>query len=540
MCGLIGAFRADNAHLEKLDHFMWQGLYMSALRGMGGTGVGLVHREYGMDFAKSHVSSPNFLCSEEWDWIDKNFLGARAVLGHTRSATQGSVKTKNAHPFALVDETKGTGIMMIHNGHIKNWSSLTPHNYSHEVDSAHVAHSLFHRGAIPTLEMIEGAYTLIWYDLKEKTLNMARNDERELFYAVNKDKTCLWFMSELDMLSSVLKRNGIKHERQFWELPKFTLCTYDLTKTKLEPVLTGYTEKKPEPAYPNGRSGQPNSGHGYTNFTKDWPVVGDSIFANIRDDDAIALHLYKPIGDGENEVPEAQAYGYVYGTRSMDYGSIVRVNGISYRDWHDRIRWIKSCLPVKLTEIRRMIKNKDNSGTHTEYMATLNHDEVEVEMKRMSMSIGAKKRFDQAKKDREAAALAAGEGLPLPVPTTEPLTPQIVGPDGKGLGEPADVGPDVGGGSGGLPAILNEDGYVSYPQKVPGPRGTKIDFTEWELMALEGCHLCDGVILNNDIGQVEWWPYPNNPEDRKPEDVEYKMICPMCLIDPKRIEALVG
>lgn len=541
MCGLIGAFRADNANLTKLDHFMWQGLYMSALRGMGGTGVGLVHREYGLDLAKSHVSSPNFLCSEEWDWIDRHLTTARAALGHTRSATQGGVKTKNAHPFLMRDEEKGTGIMMIHNGHIKNWAQLSPHTYSHEVDSAHVCHSLFTRGAIPTLEMIEGAYTLVWYDLKEKTLNMARNQERELFYTTDKDKTCLWFMSELDMLSSVLKRNGIKHERNFHELPQFTLCTYDLTKKFLEPVLTEYKEKKPVPAYPNGRSGPTRNGNdGYKNFTKDWPAIGDSLFCNIRDDDDTALVLFKPIGDGENQVSQAFAYGYVYGTRSMDYGSIVRVNGIQYDDWHDRIRWIKNCLPCKITNVVRGVANKNGAGVHTEYTCVMDMDEVEIEIQRTASSIAARKQYLKSQKEREAVSDALAAGRALPIPSTPPASPRILGPDGKGIGESPNVGPGVGGGSGQLPTVLNEDGYVSYPQKVPGPRGTKIDYTDWELIALEGCYLCEGVILTQDLGHVDWWPYPNNPEDRKPEDIEYKMVCPTCINNPKRIEEMVG
>lgn len=543
MCGLIGAFRADDAHLQKLDHFMWQGLYMSALRGMGGTGIGLVHREYDMDFAKSHVSAPNFICSAEWEWAAKTMLNSRAVLGHTRSATLGAVKTKNSHPFSFEND-KGDGVIMIHNGTIKNWAELTPNTFHHEVDSAHVAYSLFTRGGLETLKMLEGAYTLIWYDRKTKSLNLARNEERELFYTQNKEKTTFWFASELDMLSSVLNRNGIPHEHKgFYELPKFTLVSYDLTKKVLEPILTEYEEKKYQPVFPSGNGGHyETSKEQARNFTKDWPMAGDGIWANVKSDPELALTLYKSIGDGENQVLEKHAYGFILGTRSMDYGSIVRINGVSYQEWNDSLKYLASCVPCKITRIERGVKNAGDNGTHTFYEVILDRDEVEAEIGRMKVSIKLKKTKEQASKVAEAA----GRNLP-PSKADKTNEPLGVGADGVKGSERngATVGPGDGGSTGGVAGrVITPMGISEVPPpfgKVPGPRGTKISIEKWREIAEDGCYFCNGSIIEGvDLGNVEWWEHPRNVEDRDPLDAEYQMVCPCCKADPKHIEALVG
>lgn len=549
MCGLVGAFRADNANLQKLDHFMWQGLYMSALRGMGGTGVGVVHKDYDTDFAKSHVSAPNFLCSEEWDWIDKQLLSCRAVLGHTRSATQGSVKTRNSHPF-MHEDKEGNGVLMIHNGHIKNWHALTPTMFHHEVDSAHVAHSIFHKGGLETLKELEGAYTLVWYDKKTKTMNLARNEERELFCTYNKDKSCFWFASELDMLSCILKRNGIPHERDFFELPKFTLCSFDLTKTKLDIVKTEYEEKKYQPVFQNANDGLYSNARGnnenFRDFTKTNVSAGDCIWVNIKESDDVAVTLYKAIGDGENEVSQEHAYGYVYGTRSMDLGSVVRVVGVGYNDWNNRLKFVKNCLPCKIIRIEKGLINEQTGEKYLFMEATIMSNQVDTEILRSPISQAIRRKRADEEAARKAAALTAGRSLPVPVlpkniPPVEPPAAGLELGQNPGLvAQQPGVGPILPG-RGREPAVgLVHPEFTSNPTHVPGPRGTKMPFSEWEKISEEGCYICDGVILPNDIGQVEWWEHPRNVEDRKPEDAEYQMICPTCKDNPKKILELVG
>lgn len=540
MCGLIGAFRADDAHWAKIGHFMWQGLYMSALRGMGGTGCGLVFKEFDTEYAKSHVSAINFLGSQEWEWVEKNIFASRAVIGHTRSATAGAVKTVNSHPFRYADPENNTEVMMIHNGHVRNHLSLTPHTFKHDVDSAHVAYALLTKGALPTLELLQGAYTLIWYDKKSKTMNLARNEERELYYVMDKAKTHFFFASEIDFLASILRRNGIEHEDEFFTLDTHTLYTFDLTKKTLVPKKVQYEEKKYLPVatnYPSGNGGPYASGSdSWKDFTKNFPGVGDSLWAKCIDENGLALSLYKPIGDAEGQVAEKDAYGYVYATRAMEQGSIVRINGIGYHHWNDQLHKIKDCIPVKVTKVERGVKNQTTGKLYTYYECTIHHDECAKEIRRKELA--DKNREDSTRRRKEyEAALAAGRAVPLPSTNT----PNDASTGGNG------VGGAVGPGDGAAPNGHGErelgvgTGLPIPPVTVPGPRGARITVREWKDIAVQGCYFCHGKMdVQIDAGKVEWWEHPRNPEDRKDSDAEYQMICACCVDDPKKMESIAA
>lgn len=549
MCGLIGAFRADDAILPKVGHFMMQGLYMSALRGMGGTGVGIVHREYDTDYAKSHASAPNFLCSEEWDWCDKNFTGARAILGHTRSATRGDVATKNSHPFQYPDPFKSTddSVLMIHNGHIKNCLVLTPNGFNHAVDSAHVAHSLWSRGPKDTLEMLDGAFTLVWYDRKTKSMNLARNEERELFYCQNKDKTMFWFASELEMLASVLVRNSIEHVDQFYQLEKHTWYKFELGQKKLLPIKTPFVEKKGVPfvSYPNANGGPWKSGNGvgYADYTKQYPNPSDYIWCNVADEPDVALRLYKDIGEGEDQVAEKDAFGYVVGTRSATPGAVVRVNGIPYLEWKNYLQYIKNCVPCKITRVERDKVNQSNGKKFTYFECVLDpvetKKEIAMQQHWISQSKLHKHATDTVVKNliTNEAAREAAAGRVLPGTEADGGVPLPQSPVGASdpLGVGVHVGPDDGGDSGGprtaLGIELENMGMLPGPS-VQGPYNRKISLMEWDGIAQLGCYSCGGDIRRIDVGKVEWWEFPMNPEDRNPADAEFQMICPCCKDNP--------
>lgn len=63
----------------------------------------------------------------------------KAILGHVRIASQGSISIKNAHPFFNEDET----LALIHNGHLVNSSvkkRLDAHKFTSETDSEMILH----------------------------------------------------------------------------------------------------------------------------------------------------------------------------------------------------------------------------------------------------------------------------------------------------------------------------------------------------------------------------------------------------------------
>jgi len=541
MCGLVGAFKANSAHWQKIQHYMWQGLYMSALRGMGGTGIGMVFEDFDTEYAKTHTSAINFLNSSEWDWVDRNIFNTRALLGHTRSATLGKVSGYNSHPFRLKDENNE--ILLIHNGHVRNFRSLTPNNFTHDVDSAHVAHSILKRGAIPTLELLEGAYTLIWYDKKAKTMNIARNEERDLWCIEDKGNTKFYFASEIDMLASILSRNDIPHDRQgFYQFPTMKLHTYDLTKAVLKPSITEYEEKKSWPAS-CGASFQRSSGGHSTSldiYVKNAPNVGDAIWCKNADPADSALVLYKDIGDGEGQVASQDAYGYIYGSRAMELGAIVRVNGISYLEWKFKWQFIRDCLPIKLTKVERNVKHKTTETMYTYYEGMLLKEEAEKEFQRYDARIKHLEREEAAKKQRKEyeEALASGRAVPVPASPKEDKTDseRSGGAVGAGVG-PVHGTPDQGRELG----AVEKEKHV-FPQiMVPGPEGREITVQQWKDIACQGCVFCKGKFeIELDRGRVQFFQLPCNHEDRNVNDREYQMICPECIDDPKKMEQIAA
>lgn len=538
MCGLWGAFRADDSNFVKITPFMEQGLYISSLRGLGGTGVGLVDSSFDTEIAKSYLPAPTFLGGEEWDYVSKNIYQSRVILGHTRSATVGNVNSKNAHPFRFVHEKPGADpavVVSIHNGHVRNYHSLTPNTFNHAVDSAHAAYSLLMNGALPTLEKIDGAYVLIWFDSRTKTLNMARNTERELFYAMDAAKTRLYFASEVEWLSSILRRNDIPHEDKFYELDIHTLYSYDLTKKTLVPKKTKYEEKKYLPVATYGNYHGASAGH--SNAVSDWkkgkkdyvkicPANGDYIWVKVASTED--LQLYQTIGDAPNQVTEKNAYGYIWGTRSMDNGSVVKITGINFVEWRDKLHLIRSSMPCKITNVKRNCSLDDGSGrVYTAYECILDDEEVKIELQRISKMAEEAEHRRSLQSSSESDQCGVGCGSESSTRGSEDVGPYNGSYPGAGGGSSSTV-------------HINPTVTVLTPNKVPGPRGSKITLHDWQMIAAENCIICDGVLDESDIGLVEWWEFPRNHEDRNPQDAEYQMICPACKDDPKAIAKLVA
>jgi hypothetical protein len=77
-----------------------------------------------------------------------------------------------------------------------------------EVDSAQIAHNLAEHKpeeAKQVIEELDGAYALVWFDERDRSINMCRNEERPLSFTINKDKDMLWFMSDPEHLRVINK-----------------------------------------------------------------------------------------------------------------------------------------------------------------------------------------------------------------------------------------------------------------------------------------------------------------------------------------------
>ena len=124
-------------------------------------------------------------------------------MGHIRAATAGSVNIDNAHPF------KFGAVTLVHNGTLyKQGASIPTYDQSLDVDSMQIALALSKYPvdkAAEVLSHIDGAFALVWYDERDKSVNMVRNSDRPLHFAFNTNKTIMWFMSDGGHLHAINK-----------------------------------------------------------------------------------------------------------------------------------------------------------------------------------------------------------------------------------------------------------------------------------------------------------------------------------------------
>lgn len=200
MCGIIAVVGKIGSNEERAFKML---LEIDTIRGPHSTGVLSVLANGDMEFAKS-VGTP-------WDLYDSKKFDKmfnpkihRVLLGHNRHATRGAVTSKNAHPFIH------GGIGGVHNGTLTQQNLLADH-HRFEVDSDNIYYHMSEHGVDDTVEKLNGAFALAWYDQAGHTFNMTRNVERPLSYCFSDDGKTMFAASEAWMLSIVLSKHTIKH-----------------------------------------------------------------------------------------------------------------------------------------------------------------------------------------------------------------------------------------------------------------------------------------------------------------------------------------
>lgn len=203
MCGIVGIMTYGEGGAKSWHYKVFRDLlYVDAARGMHGTGVFGVTRSGSIARVKVGGPPSQLLGTKEYDSMERFILQrqARFVTGHNRYATKGQKNTANAHPFV-----EGS-ITLVHNGTLENYNHL-PDYKKYDVDSQLLAHAIDVDGIDKTIENLEGAWTLVYWNAKDKTLNILRNEERPLYMAFHEGEKFYAYASEREMLEWCLKRN---------------------------------------------------------------------------------------------------------------------------------------------------------------------------------------------------------------------------------------------------------------------------------------------------------------------------------------------
>ena len=214
MCGLVGVAGNLTATSTKI---MAQMLIADQFRGMHSTGVASI-KDNSVATYKRAMNASDFLQLKRADSLLDIY--ADAIIGHNRAATQGQVNDENAHPFTHGDVT------LVHNGTLVTQRGLPKHS-QFTVDSENIAYAMSQLGAKDVLEELDGAFSLVWHDTRNNTLNFARNDERPLCLAYAHG--IVYWASEELMLRWLLDRNKI-HNPVFMTLPVGQHHVLDLSK----------------------------------------------------------------------------------------------------------------------------------------------------------------------------------------------------------------------------------------------------------------------------------------------------------------------
>lgn len=219
MCGLVGVAGNIGAAEEKIFKTL---LFLDTLRGDHSTGILSVNKLKETLLFKKAVPATEISQYKQFDDIFKRI--STVLIGHNRYATKGKINSTNAHPFQCGD------IIGAHNGTLIG-QYLLPDHKEFDVDSENIFHAINKEGVEATCKKLHGAFALTWYDRKDHTINLLRNDERPLYVAVTPDSKTIFWASEDWMIKVACGRAGYKFN------PPLELDTHTHYKYKLPSVV---------------------------------------------------------------------------------------------------------------------------------------------------------------------------------------------------------------------------------------------------------------------------------------------------------------
>ena len=229
MCGIIGGV---NLPAKVGQDFITQALYVDALRGWDSTGLVAI-REGKAEYYKRALGAADFLRTRAFQRLVSG--QAEAFIGHNRAATVGSVTDETAHPFVHGH------IIGVHNGTLDwGWDKELKDGKKFAVDSDALIYNISQEGVRETVAKAEGAFAIVYYDMKARTLNIIRNKERPMYYGLlNYKGDDRWvYGSEAGLLEWIAERTDSGDPpKDIWELKEGHLLSFDLVEAGSAPAV---------------------------------------------------------------------------------------------------------------------------------------------------------------------------------------------------------------------------------------------------------------------------------------------------------------
>jgi len=274
MCGIEGFFMFSQPSVQlrkQLRDWITAAMYVGAIRGQDATGLFAVARKTGACVGlKKAVEGHEFVNLNNVDRLLFDVEDYSVVVAHNRKGTLGGTDTAAAHPF------KYEAITLVHNGTIQGHRVLSTASRGATVDSDGIARALATKPAIEVLESIQGAFTLVWHDSRDGTVNIAKNKDRPLALSYITGNNGLLMTSEAGMLRWLAGKYGIELQ-QVVEPKPFVLYSWQTGK---DARVRAYTETPFEELKQSAGiwEGYDDYGMGYCGH--DYPAQGVSTASN--------------------------------------------------------------------------------------------------------------------------------------------------------------------------------------------------------------------------------------------------------------------
>ena len=207
MCGIVGFINKKRGCNKDSDKIFRDMMWVNQLRGTDGSGVFAIDNVGDVEIAKVPSCYEVLASNKKFSALATRLDSKVFVVGHNRYATLGENKVETTHPF------KTKNIVLVHNGTLSSYPEKDNKNSKYLMDSHAITCLIEDQGIDKTIEHIQGTWSLVWYDMKEKTLNFHRNEQRPMWFIEVANHEITFFASEPDFALLAIHRYGLRSSK---------------------------------------------------------------------------------------------------------------------------------------------------------------------------------------------------------------------------------------------------------------------------------------------------------------------------------------